>query len=280
MLGSTRRDLLLAGAAGMSAALATGAAAAEPLAYKPLRIGLLSASIHGQPQTRNGHTWHFCQYLHPQIDYEAMRTVYPSFLEPFQRMYRNPKFSFDCLPFPGTSITQYYDADPQAAADFCKVFPGVQPAQSPEQLAKDVDAVWLGDASGYGEDHFDLIAPALTKGLPTFCDKPIGGTVAGTRKILDFAKQHGAPLMSSSLFRHEFGMEAALRMRDSGEFGKIEYVIASKNHDKAWTLHNVKFLEPFNSFILTSTGDGFRDPLEAALWVNDLLTSEKLEAAE
>ena len=60
----------------------------------------------------------------------------------------------------------------------------------------------------------------------------------------------------------------------------FEYVIASKNHDKAWTLHNVKFLEPFNSFIMTSTGEGFRDPLEAALWVNDLLSGEKLEAAE
>ena len=33
--------------------------------------------------------------------------------------------------------------------------------------------------------------------------------------------------MSSSLFRHEFGMEHALRLRDAGEFGKLEYVIAS-----------------------------------------------------
>ena len=44
----------------------------------------------------------------------------------------------------------------------------------------------------------EMVAPALAKGLPTFCDKPIGGTVAGTKKILDFAKQHNAPLMSSS----------------------------------------------------------------------------------
>ena len=51
--------------------------------------------------------------------------------------------------------------------------------------------------------------------------------MAGTRKILQFAEKHGAPLMSSSLFRHEFGMEQALRMRDSGEFGRLEYVIAS-----------------------------------------------------
>ena len=94
-------------------------------------------------------------------------------------------------------------------------------------MVEQVDAVWLGDASGFGEDHFDLVAPGLRKGLPTFCDKPIGGSVAGTRKILEFAREHKAPLMSSSLFRHEWGMEAALRMRDAGEFGPIQYVIAS-----------------------------------------------------
>jgi hypothetical protein len=60
----------------------------------------------------------------------------------------------------------------------------------------------------------------------------------------------------------------------------FEYVIASKNHDKAWTLHNVRFLEPFKSFIITSTGDAFSSPVEAAMWVNDLLSGEKLEAAE
>src|SRR5581483_4192260 len=62
---------------------------------------------------------------------------------------------------------------------------------------------------------------------PTFCDKPIGGTVAGTRQILGHAKKHKAPIMSSSIFRHQWGTEAALRMRDSGEFGPLQYVIAS-----------------------------------------------------
>ena len=37
--------------------------------------------------------------------------------------------------------------------------------------ADEVDAVWMGDASGFGEDHFDLVAPALKKGLPVFRSK-------------------------------------------------------------------------------------------------------------
>src|SRR2546430_558754 len=94
-------------------------------------------------------------------------------------------------------------------------------------MADEVDAIWQGDASGKGEDHFDLVAPGLRKGLPTFCDKPIGGSVAGTRKILELARRHRAPVMSSSLFRHQWGTEAALRKRDAKEHGAIQYVIAA-----------------------------------------------------
>src|SRR3569832_1037500 len=141
----------------------------------------------------------------------------------FRKYVRNPKYNFDQLPFLDTRITHYYDAEPKAAGPFIEAFPGVKVAKSLEDMVAEVDAVWMGDASGFGEDHFDLVAPGLARGLPTFCDKPIGGTVAGTKKILDFARKHNAPLMSSSLFRHEWGMEAALRMRDSGEFGPLQY---------------------------------------------------------
>ena len=220
-MGPTRRDLLLTAAA---APLAT--ASAEPIG-KTYRIGVISASIRGKPQPTNGHTWHFAQYLHPECNLDAVKKYLdPGSADMFRKFTRNPKFNFDALPFPDTRITHYYDADPKVIGPYLEAFPGVKAAKSAEALAEQVDAVWLGDASGYGEDHFDLIAPALKRGLPTFCDKPIGGTVAGTRKILEFARQHKAPLMSSSLFRHEQGMEAALRNRDANEFGPIRYVIA------------------------------------------------------
>jgi predicted dehydrogenase len=153
--------------------------------------------------------------------------MYPGSADYFQKHMRNPRESFDQLPFPDTRITHYYEKDPQVAALFAEAFPGVKVATKLEDMVQEVDAVWLGDAGGTGDDHFDLVAPGLARGLPTFCDKPIGGTVRETRKILDFAVKHKAPLMSSSIFRHEFGMEQALRMRDSGEFGPIQFVLAS-----------------------------------------------------
>src|SRR5262249_36351752 len=167
------------------------------------------------------------QYLHPTIDLDAIKKYLdPGSAEMFRKYTRNPKYNFDQLPFPDTKITHYYDADPKVIGPYTEAFPGVQAAKSLEEMVEQVDAVWMGDASGFGEDHFDLVAPGLRKGLPTFCDKPIGGSVAGTRKILEFAREHKAPLMSSSLFRHEWGTEAAVRKRDSGEFGPIMYVIA------------------------------------------------------
>src|SRR5581483_11664741 len=129
---------------------------------------------------------------------------------------------------PDTRITHYYDADPKAAAPFTEAYPGVKVATNLETMVQEVDAIWLGDANGRGDDHFDLVAPGLGRGLPTFCDKPIGGSVAGTRKILDFAREHHAPLMSSSLFRHQWGTEQALRMKALGEVGSLQYVIASQ----------------------------------------------------
>ncbi|MBP90266.1 MAG: hypothetical protein CMJ64_26750 [Planctomycetaceae bacterium] len=222
----SRRELLkLAGGTATSLAIGNSVSHAEP-AKKTFRIGVISAGILGKPQTRNGHTWHFAQYLHPTCDFDALNKHYPPVVDAWQKVYRNPKLHFDMLPFPDTQITHYYDADPSVAGPFTEVFPGVQVATNLERMVEEVDAIWMGDASGKGEDHFDLIAPGLAKGLPTFCDKPIGGTVAGTKKILEFARQHNAPLMSGSIFNYEWGMEAALRMRDAGELGELEHVSA------------------------------------------------------
>jgi hypothetical protein len=225
---ATRRGVLL-GAAGLAAVATPQAANAEAKAEpnKVYRIGVISAAIKGKPQPRNGHTWHFAQYLHPECNLDLIKKYLdPGSAEFFRKTVRNPKCNFDQLPFPDTKITHYYDADQSVIGPFTETFPGVKAAKSLEELAENVDAVWLGDASGFGEDHFDLIAPALKRGLPTFCDKPIGGSVAGTRKILEFARKHKAPIMSSSLFRHEQGMESALRRRDANDFGQIRYVIA------------------------------------------------------
>ena len=156
---TTRRDVLLGAATAAPFAMTSAMAAPEPA--KVYRIGVISAAIRGKPQPRNGHTWHFAQYLHPEINLDLIKKYLdPGSAEFFRKTVRNPKCNFDQLPFPDTKITHYYDADPSVIGPYLETFPGVKAAKSPDSLAEQVDAVWLGDASGFGEDHFDLIAPA------------------------------------------------------------------------------------------------------------------------
>src|SRR5438105_864702 len=110
----SRRGLLTLTGSAAAAAIA-GNAPANPAAQaaqggKVFRIGVISAAILGKPQPRNGHNWHFAQYLHPDCDWDAFKKHYPAGFKDFHAIYRNPKFGFDQLPFPDSRITHYYDA--------------------------------------------------------------------------------------------------------------------------------------------------------------------------
>ena len=131
---------LAGGAATLMAA--TMSSAAAPTQPKTLRIGAVSAAILGKPQKRNGHTWHFAQYLHPECDFDALQKHYPQVVEGWRKVYRNPNLHFNMLPFPDTRITHYFDTDRDAAAAFAAVFPGVQVATNLEKMSDEVDAVW------------------------------------------------------------------------------------------------------------------------------------------
>ncbi len=237
-ISSRREFLATTGAATLAAgAGAFGAAVSSITTFgprKPLRIGVISASIGGKPQKTNGHTWHFAHGFHPKVNLQAIeKHLSKGPVDLFKSHFRNANEDFARLPFENTIISSYYDADPVSAQMFVEAFPGVEVARTLDELVKNSDAIWMGDASGRGEDHFELCAPGLAKGLPTFCDKPIGGTVAETRRILEFARKHKAPIMSSSLFRHQWGTEEALRMKATGEHGPLQYVVASQGG--GWT---------------------------------------------
>src|SRR5262245_6373177 len=184
----TRRDMLAT--AGALTLTATQGAAQDTPMPRVHRIGVISASIDGRAQPTNGHTWHFAQYFHPEVNMAAIRRhLDAGSVRMFERYLRSPRYTFDQLPFTDTRITHVYANPGDGLNNYIEAFPGVRIARSLEELVENVDAVWLGDASGRGADHFDLIAPALRAGKPTFCDKPIGGTVAETRRILDLARQ-------------------------------------------------------------------------------------------
>src|ERR1700761_3220929 len=93
---TTRRDVLkvagMAGAAGLATLTGKTGGAADPTPGKVYRIGVVSAAILGKPQTRNGHTWHFAQYLHPTYNLDALKKHYPYGVKHISEVLRNPKF--------------------------------------------------------------------------------------------------------------------------------------------------------------------------------------------
>src|ERR1700674_4801712 len=101
--------MLAAGAMTLAAGAAAAVDPAPAPANRVLRIGVISASIDGRPQRTNGHTWHFAQYFHPEVNMAAIRRYLdPGSVRMFERYLRNPRYSFDQLPFPDTRITHVY----------------------------------------------------------------------------------------------------------------------------------------------------------------------------
>jgi hypothetical protein len=92
--GIPRRRLLLASASvlgGTALAAAGAGTGGEPAPGRVFQIGVISATIRGKSQPRNGHTWHFAQYLHPTIDLDTFCAfVDPGSAKFFRTYARNP----------------------------------------------------------------------------------------------------------------------------------------------------------------------------------------------
>jgi len=85
---------------------------------------------------------------------------------------------------------------------------GVRMVGSPREVAETVDAVLLTSVDGRVHlRQFGEIAPLRR---PTFLDKPFATTSADARAITALARQHRAPLFSSSSLRFAAALQAAV----------------------------------------------------------------------
>ena len=97
-------------------------------------------------------------------------------------------------------ITSCYDYDRSAAEQFSETFLGKpKVCKSLNQMAEDVDAVFVGDCDGGGGDHLKLAKPFLKKGIPTFVDKPFASNLKDAKSIVSLARKHRTPLFNSSI---------------------------------------------------------------------------------
>lgn len=104
---------------------------------------------------------------------------------------------------PGFEITRIYDYEYERAREFSEVFLGKpEPCRSVEEVSEDVDAVAIFDCDGGGGDHLKLATPSLSRGIPTFVDKPFASTMSDALEIVQLARQNEAPLFSASILTH------------------------------------------------------------------------------
>lgn len=102
----------------------------------------------------------------------------------------------------GFTIAKVWDEDRGLAETASAIFDGrPQVCDTYEECSDDVDLVFIADCNGDGSDHLKLATPGLTKGIPTFVDKPFAYHLRDAEEIVALARRHGAPVMSLSMLR-------------------------------------------------------------------------------
>lgn len=168
---------------------------------KYIRVGLINCDTHGmyfgalmdkhnaerlvdpmQRQTGGRYSWqtggvHFYFYTHYADRY---RMTVPRVL--------------------GFKIVKVWDKYRDAAEMLSEIFDlKPQVCQNVEEVSEDVDLVFIADCNGDGSDHLEISIPGLTKGIPTFIDKPFAYTVEDAKKIIETAENNDCPVMSLSI---------------------------------------------------------------------------------
>ncbi len=103
----------------------------------------------------------------------------------------------------GFEIAKVYDYDLKNAQKFSETFLN-KPVmcEALEEMAKDIDAVFIADCDGGGGDHLKLATPFLKKGIPAFVDKPFASTLKDALEIVKLAEENKTPLFNASILTY------------------------------------------------------------------------------
>lgn len=178
------------------------------MAAGKIRLGLLRADTHG---------FYFGSLMAPSDPAVLMELDMPV------HYYFTDRFVAHRFTRPlttGFEIVKVWDADADRAVRFSRLFFGKPvPCTDLEEMTQGIDAAFIADCSGGGEDHLKLATPFLKKGIPTFVDKPFASTLADARAIVALARKHKAPLLNASIL--SYVPEADQFKRRFSEIGKV-----------------------------------------------------------
>jgi predicted dehydrogenase len=133
-------------------------------------------------------------------------------------------------------IAVIYDTSPELLQQSLVLAPGAKPVSSyDELLSADIDGVIIATPSA---QHAEQSLRALERGLPVFCQKPLGRNANETRSVVEAAKKANCLLAIDLAYRFTAALQAIHSVISSGELGDI-YAVNLVFHnaygpDKEW----------------------------------------------
>ena len=127
----------------------------------------------------------------------------------------------------GFEIAAIYDPDIEKAKAFSETFMGNPVVcKKLEDMMSQVDAFFVSDCDGCGDDHLELARPFLEKGVPTFVDKPFALKLKDALEIVRLAEENNALLFNASILSY---VPAAVHFKNRfAEFGDDFYPMPSE----------------------------------------------------
>lgn len=122
---------------------------------------------------------------------------------------------------------------------------GLVHASSTDEAMDLADAVVITASTA---DHASLIRAAISRGLPTFCEKPLASTLAGSVEVMHEVEAADLRFQLGFQRRLDPAYVEARRLIESGALGRI-HMISMRTHDP----------EPASEEYIASSGGMFRD---------------------
>jgi len=122
---------------------------------------------------------------------------------------------------------------------------GATEAPSIDAALDGADAVVIAAAT---TAHAELIRASIGRGLPTFCEKPLAGTLEDTIAVAADIERSGVPFQLGFQRRFDDAYREVHRLVESGELGTL-YAVRLAGHDP----------EPAHETYISQSGGIFRD---------------------
>jgi predicted dehydrogenase len=147
--------------------------------------------------------------------------------------------------------------------EFCAKF-GVGKASSIEQVIDECDCLVVLSPDNV-ERHEDLTKLPLASGKPVYVDKPFAESLASGRRMVERAKTHNTPMMSSSALRFDSTVDNALKT-----IGAEPVNMVATRGPGTWEIYAIHQVEP----MVTIMGTGASRVMQCGTGGNQIMVVE------